>query len=479
MGCEHRFPESRVPNTSVVKTEPQKHSKPIRKKMKQKLIFLFMLVTAGLAQAQMQTILGGGFPELRGKEIVLLGSDGFGEKELDKTQCDSAGHFMLSYPSTYVGAARLQIQGANPVIVLLNKENFSMEWKNLQDVNSLQFTGSPENEAFAHGITLNAAAEQKLAGLNYLLPQYEKQPKKHRWLEQEIAIQNRQFLDFMLQLPASSYAAYYLKTRKFLTDMVQALKKDNGQLPEYETGFKNLNFDDDKIWYSGLMSDLFAGMYQVTGSYKDSVKVRTSMNAATDAWMKSLSANSMKQQGVAEYCFKMLEQHYLTAGAEYIALAMLDQSGCKLDEKKADLFEQYRKMAVGNTAPDIVLENGTRLSTLPHAYKLVAFGASWCPNCQTDYPALVGLYKRIKDKQDIEVVYLSLDTDKKAYSDFYKEAPFITGCDIKGWAGKAVKDYHIFATPSYFLLNRELKIVAKIKNPEQLQFFLNAAGSTK
>ena len=442
------------------------------------MILLFLLM-AGLAHTQMQTIQGGRFPELRGNRIVLMGSDGFRERELAKTQCDSSGHFALSYPSSYVGAARLQIQGAGSIIVLLNKENFSMEWENVQDVNTLRFTHSPENEDFAKGIDVNAAAEQKLAGLSYLLPQYKKDPGKYQWLEQEIAVQNNQFPDFIERLPEISYAAYYLKVRKFLTDIVQAVKKDSRQIPEYETGFKNLNFDDDKLWYSGLMSDLFAGMYQLTGSYKDSVKVNVSMNATTDAWIRSLGTNSLKQQDVAEYCFKLLEQHYLTQGAEYIAKAMLDESGCQLDEKRTDLFEQYRKMAVGNIAPDIVLENGAKLSTLNHTYKLVVFGASWCPNCQTDYPALVALYNKMKDKQDVEVVYLSLDTDKKAYHDFYKEAPFITGCDTEGWAGKTVKSYHVFATPSYFLLNHELKIVAKIKNPEQLQSFLNTSGNNK
>jgi len=436
--------------------------------MKQKLIPIFLFLAAGLAHAQMQTIQGGRSPQLRDKEIVLTGSEGFRETELAKTKCDSTGQFTLSYPSAYVGVARLQLQGATPVIVLLNKENFSMTWGNVQDVNTLQFTRSPENEAFAKGIAVHAAAEQLLTGLNYLLPQYKNQPEKYRWIEQEIAAQNKQFTDFIQQLPASSYAAFYLKMRKFLNELAQAVKKDNGQMPEYETGFKNLNFNDDKIWHSALMSDLFAGMYQLTGSYKDSAKGLASMNAMTDAWLKRLSANSMKQQEVAEYCFKMLEQHSLTAGSEYIATSMLGQSGCQLDQKKADLFEQYRKMALGNTAPDIVLENGTRLSKLPHAYKLVVFGASWCPDCQTDYPSLVGTYKRIKANLDIEIVYLSLDTDKKAYRDFYKEAPFVTACDTKGWAGKAVKDYHVIATPSYFLLNNELKIVAKLKNPQQL-----------
>lgn len=450
----------------------QQKEKETKTKIQMKHVLTIFLVCWSLGQLHSQTIKGS-FPQLRGNGIVLMGYNGFKEKELSKTQCDSVGRFELSYPAGYTGAAVLQIKDGSSVIVLLNKENFSIEWENIQDMNSLRFTRSPDNDAFARGIAVNAEAEQKLAGLNYLLSQYEKYPGKHRWLKQEVAVQNNQFQDFIEQLPESSYAGYYLKIRKFLTDMAQAAKKNNGQIPEYETGFKNMNFNDDRLWYSGLMNDLFAGIYQVLGSDKDSVKVNTSINNVTDAWMKTLNTNSMRQQEVAEYCFKLLEQHTLTGGAEYIAKTMLDQSACQLDEKKADLFEQYRKMAVGNTAPDIVLENGTRLSTLNHTYKLVVFGASWCPNCQTDYPSLVGLYKKIKNKQDIEVVYMSLDTDKKAYQDFYKEAPFITSCDTKGWEGKTVKEYHVVATPSYFLLDHDLKIVTKLKNPEHLKFFLS------
>ena len=84
-------------------------------------------------------------------------------------------------------------------------------------------------------------------------------------------------------------------------------------------------------------------------------------------------------------------------------------------------------------------------------------------------PSLVGTYKRLKEKYDLEVVYVSIDTDKNAFEEYYKEAPFITYCDTKGWETKAVKDYHIFATPSYILLDNNLKILAKIIAPEQLE----------
>ena len=102
------------------------------------------------------------------------------------------------------------------------------------------------------------------------------------------------------------------------------------------------------------------------------------------------------------------------------------------------------------------------LKNLPNKYKLVVFGASWCPNCQTDYPKLKDKYALLKANYDVEIVYISIDTDKKVFEEYYKDAPFITYCDAKGWETQAAKDYYVFATPTYILLDKELKILAKL-----------------
>lgn len=439
--------------------------------MKQRLVIVLLLI-ASTVQAQVQTF-NGSFPQLKNKEVVLKGYDGLQEKELAKALCDNEGHFTLSYPASYTGAALLQLNGAENSIVLLNRENFLMNWTDTKDINTLAFVNSPENDAFIKGYTINRDAEQKLAGLNYLLPQYEKYNDKYQWLKQEIAFQKKQFEEFVNQQPGTSYVSYYLKIRKFVNDMTQTIQKGNGSIPQYEAYFKTIDCNDERLWHSGMVADLFAGIYQLMANDKDTVNIKDRINNISDSWIKGLVSNSIKQQEVAEYCFKVLEQQNRVANSEYIAKTMLDQSGCQLDSKRTNLFEQYRKMALGNTAPDIKLPDGKKLSQLDNKYKLVIFGASWCPNCQTDYPSLVGVYKRIKDKYNVEFVFVSLDSDGKAFEDFFKEVPFITYCDTKGWESQPVKDYYIFATPTYLLLDKDLKIVAKPKNPEEVAYSLS------
>jgi thiol-disulfide isomerase/thioredoxin len=435
-----------------------------------KIIFTFLLINT---YSYAQTIQGA-FPQLKNNEIVLKGYDGFAEKELAKTTSDSLGSFTLNYPKNYTGAAILQPKGASSLIILLHHENFQMQWNDLQDFKTLQFTNSPENEAFAQVIALNQETEPKLSGLKYLLPQYQKQPKEYKWLQKEIAYQENRFPTFIKTLPANSYAAYYLQMRKLITDFPLTANRYIERMPQLEIDFANINFNEDKLWTSGLLAELCNGFYQLMESHLEIEKVTEHCNLATDAWIKNLASNPTKQQVVAEHCFKWLEKRSLYKAAEHLAKAMLNQTNCQIDEKRTNLFEQYRKMAVGNTAPDINLTTFQKLSNLSNKYKLVVFGASWCPNCQTDYPKLKDYYTALKANYDVEIVYISIDTDRKVFEEYYKNAPFITYCDAKGWETQVAKDYYVFATPTYILLDKEMKILAKLNNPEHLQAWLEA-----
>lgn len=449
-----------------------------------KNIFLLSLLVA--FQTYSQTIQGV-FPQLKNTELVLRGYDGFAEIELAKTTSDSLGNFTLNYPKNYIGAAMLQPKGLNGLIVLLNNENFTIQWSDLQDFKTLQLTNSPENDAFAQVIALNQETEPKLAGLKYLLQQYENQPKDKKWIAQEIKNQENKFPAFIKTLPANSYVAYYLQIRKLIMDMPLTANSYIERMPQHEIDFKNINFNDNRLWTSGLLVELCNGFYQLMESHIDLEKVTEHCNLATDAWIKSLLNNPTKQQALAEYCFKWLEKRSLYKAAEHLAKTMLNQTNCQIDEKLTNLFEQYRKMEVGNIAPEIQFSydrevsarRGVSLYSLPNKYKLVVFGASWCPNCQTDYPKLKDYYTALKASYDVEIVYISIDTDRKVFDNYYKEAPFITYCDTKGWETQAAKDYYVAATPSYFLLDKNLKIVAKLNSPEHLEAWLNAKSLSK
>ena len=73
---------------------------------------------------------------------------------------------------------------------------------------------------------------------------------------------------------------------------------------------------------------------------------------------------------------------------------------------------------------------------------------------------LLKYYTNWKAK-NIEIVYISIDTDKTAFESAYKSMPWQSYCDYKGWETQAAKDYYISGTPSYFLLEATNKILLR------------------
>jgi peroxiredoxin len=439
-----------------------------------KICILFLLVTHGLFA---QTIKGS-FPQLQKSEILLLGFNGFETKELAKTTTDSLGNFELQYPKAFVGAALLEIKNTASVIILLNQENFKMQWDDVKDFNNLQFSNSPENDAFATGITVNQAAESKLNGLKFLLPQYEKLPKQQQWLQEEISNQEQQFNTYLNQLPKDSYAKQYLKIRKLITDFPQTANRYIERMPEHEKDFNALNFNDEKLYTSGLVKELLEGYFQLMESHTEPKEMYVHINTSTDAIVKSLAKNAVFQQEVAQHLFNYFEKRSLQPAAENIALQMLNQTNCQLSEKSTNLFELYRKLAVGKTAPNIIFENNDQrvknlnLKKLKSTHKLVVFGASWCPSCQTEALELSKHYDTWKTK-NVDVIYISIDTDKAAFETAYKNTPWQTFCDYKGWDTQAAKDYYISGTPSYFLLDENNTILLRPNNVDHANAWIN------
>lgn len=444
-----------------------------------RIIFFFFLAW-NFSIAQNNFIIKGNFPQGANKEIVIKGFTMLGDYLLAKTIADNKGNFVVVYPSTYIGAALLEIKDEKSVIVFLNHENFEMEWENLEDFKTLIFKNSPENIAFSNGIAVAQSAESLLSGLNYLQSIYAQGGTNSRgkvdWINAEITFQKEVFPKFLGSLPQNSYALYYLKLRKLIQDMPITASKLIERMPLHENVFKNMDFTDENLIHSGLYTELLDSYFLLMESNGSLENVFAHANASTDALLKSLEKNPVLKQDVAEYLFRLLEKRSLFQVAEHLALAMLNAENCEMDSKHKALFEQYRKMARGNIAPDVYFKNGTKavvkLSDINSKYKLVVFGASWCDKCQADIPKLKPYFESWKAKYNLEIVFISLDIEEEKFNAFVKDFPWLSSCELKGWDSKAASDYCVFGTPTMYLLDENLTILLKPISEKQIQSWL-------
>lgn len=434
------------------------------------VVFIFLLLTQ-YASAQETYTINGHFPNFPNSRYELKGYEGMQQKTLSTATNKEDGKFTLTYPKDYKGVAQLWMNGAYQVLLFLNKEDITLHWEDLTNRDNLQ-ANSTEYEAFIGGMKAFQDSEAKLAGLHYLVPLYAQDSLKQQFFINELDSVANAFPKYVKSLPENLFVRQYLLTKGLIEQMPKTVETYKWRAPNHIIEFMAIDFKALKN--SGLYNEIISGYTNLVERFPLE-EVYEILNPAIDKVITELKDEPTLQQEIAQNWFTLLEQKSLFKAAEHLALRMLNQENCKLNDKSTAMFEQYRKLAIGKSAPNIVLnlKNQNDLKKLKNNYKLVVFGASWCPNCQKDYPSLIGKYKKLKEKYDLEVMYVSIDTDKNVFEEYYKEAPFITFCDTKGWETQAAKDYHIFATPTYILLDKSLKILAKIQSPEHLEYWLN------
>jgi thiol-disulfide isomerase/thioredoxin len=203
--------------------------------------------------------------------------------------------------------------------------------------------------------------------------------------------------------------------------------------------------------------------------------------------MANLKKDEQKLNEVTSNLFNLLEKHSLFKASEYLSLKVLNEVSCTINSDLARQLETYRAMKVGNSAPDIVFPNIrvnptnnltiNKLSDLNSNYTLVVFGASWCPNCKEEIPAIAKLYSTWKAK-GVEVLLVSLDEDQKAFNEFTSNFPFTSITDLKKWDGSIVKDYYVFGTPSMYLLDKNRKIILRPNSVKHMEAWVDGILST-
>jgi peroxiredoxin len=125
-------------------------------------------------------------------------------------------------------------------------------------------------------------------------------------------------------------------------------------------------------------------------------------------------------------------------------------------------------------APNIVLPDQTgrkiTLDKINADKTLIVFYASWCPHCKELMPQIAELYNNQKTK-NTEVLAVSMDSTLTDWKSYLNENNFnwLNVCDTAGWHSKAADDYYIYATPSMFLVDREMKIIDKPRSVEDLR----------
>lgn len=432
--------------------------------MKQYIIIFFLSKVVVYAQT-----FSGSLSGHRGQEIVLEGFDYFNTLTLEKTQIDSLGNFNLSYPKDYRGMALLKTQDNSSLVVLLSGENILLQGSHLNKTNGLVLSEGQNKTFFSYAVA-HGQRKSALSAWKYLDKIYEtgstfaEQKKLRKAITAEINRLKNENEDQVTSLPKTSYLWWFIPYRTFIQDMPVIIRTETERIPESIALFRTSDFNHPYWKTSGIMQEWVEKHYfMLENSSGTNKEIQEKMNQSSMHLIQNLQSNQDLLNQMVEKLFTLLEKRSLFIASEFLAQQVLNCERCEIQENTANKLEKYRNLKVGSKAADIQLSNTQKLSDYQQPMLLV-FGKSECSHCQKEAIELLKYYDAWKAEKNMEVVYISLDTDEKVYAKAYQNAPWPMFCDFKGWESKAVKDFHIWDTPTYFLLDKDLNILAHINS---------------
>lgn len=147
---------------------------------------------------------------------------------------------------------------------------------------------------------------------------------------------------------------------------------------------------------------------------------------------------------------------------------------CTINTRLSGTIALNKSVAIGAKLENSEFKNAINTSAktlydVKADKKIIVFWSSGCSHCEKELPKFIPVYQTLKAK-NIEIIGLSFDGDKEAYTNKSKNYPWISASELNGWYSSYAKKYNVQATPTYLVLDNQNKIIAK---PDRLNDILD------
>lgn len=190
----------------------------------------------------------------------------------------------------------------------------------------------------------------------------------------------------------------------------------------------------------------------------------TNVSTSVDKLLDRLKVETPRGQTVLSELIDIFDVYDMQDfKTKYLGLAK--NLKCTITDRLASTIKSNANVEIGAVFPNYTFQapvntNAKTLHDIKADKKVVIFWSSTCSHCESELPQLLAKYNDLKAR-NIQIVGLSLDVDKDSYTKKISAFPWVNDSELRGWNSSYADTYNVHATPTYFILDANNKIINK------------------
>ncbi|WEK69358.1 MAG: TlpA disulfide reductase family protein [Candidatus Chryseobacterium colombiense] len=203
----------------------------------------------------------------------------------------------------------------------------------------------------------------------------------------------------------------------------------------------------------------------------------TNVTGSVDKLLDRLKVETPRGQTVLSELIDIFDVYDMSEFKnKYLTLAK--NLKCTITDRLASTIKSNANVELGAVFPNYKFQSPVNtdaksIHDVKADRKIIVFWSSTCSHCESELPQLLAKYKELQAKK-VQVIGLSLDTDKASYTSKIAAFPWINDSELKGWNSSYSDTYNIHATPTYFILDANNKIISKPEHVGNVLEYFNA-----
>jgi peroxiredoxin len=446
------------------------------------LSFLFLSISLTISAQEYK--ISGTVNGLDSADVYLMRITGDNRSIVDTAKSDYTGSFEFSLEQDFPVGQYAVLPGPGQMVeIIFNKENIRFVATGTSGNDQVQIIESIENLIYYDYLNVKGMNLYKLDLLYPVLEYYPRSDKFYQTTLTKVKLLQNEITERGKTLVEENPTTFTAK----LIEVDKPVFADPGLSQNQQNQFLKSHYFSDEDFMDTLLlnTNILTGkIISYLTLYQDQSMTQEVLEeqlvVAVDTILEKAFVNQPVYEFVVSFLIQGFEAIGFEKGLEHIANHNLVNELCVNTDRKKELenkIELIKRLAIGQHAPNFTFTddqgNSLALDKIEADKTVIVFWASWCPHCTDVLPILKEFYNPDNTSQ-LEIIGISIDTDETSWKKALTENQFnwINISELKGWDSPIVELYGISATPTFFVLDKNKKIIGKPVNDKEVRMFL-------